>query len=173
MSFGAHIMTKKIYLLITLACLINLSAAVPSMADEPDEPDEVKEVKSRKCISTRNLKNTAVVDDLNVLFFMVGKTVYHNILPRACNGLSQSGRFSYTTYAGSLCELDMIEILAGNSFQTGRSCRLGYFYPVTDGDIVALIEQSRKLPEAVPLPPAKVEDIGEGAEEGDEAGDPP
>ena len=166
-------MTRKTYLLIMLACLINLSAPVPSMADEPDEPDEVKEAKSRTCISTRNLKKTAVVDDLNVLFFMVGTAVYHNILPRACDGLSLSGRFAYTTYAGSLCELDMIEILAGNSYQRGRSCRLGYFYPVTNEDIVALIEKSRKQPEAVPLPPAKVEDIGGGAEEGDEAGDPP
>ena len=68
-------MTMRIYTLILLACLLNHSAAGSSLADE------VKVESARKCINTRIVKRTEVVDDLNILFFMRGKTVYLNILP--------------------------------------------------------------------------------------------
>ncbi len=148
-------MIKQKYMLISLACLLNPSAAVSSSADE------VKVEVARKCINTRIVKRTEVVDDLHILFFMRGKTVYLNILPRQCKGLSRDRRFSYRTSMGRLCNLDSIRILqdSGIGLQEGRSCRLGYFHPIAKEDIPAIIAGPDKLPERVPLPPAEIEDI--------------
>ena len=132
-------MTKQLFLLILVAGLLNLAAAVSSMADE------VKFEGARKCITTRTLKSTAVVDDLNILFIKVGKTIYHNILPRQCQGLSRTRSFSYTTLSGSLCTFDTIQILDRHGRQ-GRSCRLGYFYEINTEELRALVERSRRPP---------------------------
>ena len=144
---------KQNYILILLACLLVLPAAVPSMADE------VKAENARNCITTRRLKGTAVIDDRNILFFMIGKTVFHNILPKQCKGLTQSGTFLYHTTAGSLCNLDTIRLLAGNDGLDGKSCRLGYFLRITEADIPAIVAGPGSPPETAPLPPAEVEDI--------------
>ncbi len=148
-------MIKQTYMLILLACLLNLSAAVSSLADE------VKVENARKCINTRIVTRTEVVDDLSILFFMRGKTVYLNILPRQCRGLSRDRRFSYSTSVGRLCNLDTIRILldSGIGLQEGRSCRLGYFHPISKEDIPAIIAGPDKLPGRVPLPPAEIEEI--------------
>ena len=132
-------MTKQIYMLIVMACLLNLSVAVSSMADE------VKHENARNCILTRTLKSTAVVDDLNVLFIKKGDTIYHNILPRECKGLSRTRQFSYTTLSGSLCNFDTIQPLDNHGME-GRTCRLGYFYEITTEDLRALVERSRRPP---------------------------
>ena len=145
-------MTKQIYLLILVTGLLNLAAAVSSMADE------VKFEGARKCITTRTLKSTAVVDDLNILFIKAGKTIYHNILPRQCQGLSRTRSFSYSTLSGSLCNFDTIQILDRHGRQ-GRSCRLGYFYAITIEDVPAIIEMSRRPLETEPQPPGKEEVI--------------
>jgi hypothetical protein len=81
-------MTKQIYMPILLACLLNLAAAVPSMANEADE---VGDEGPRNCLITRRITKTIVVNDLNILFLVTGKTAYLNILPNQCKpGLSHS-----------------------------------------------------------------------------------
>lgn len=145
-------MTKQIYMLILLACLFNLQAAVPSIANE------VEEEGPRNCLTTRRITKTIVVNDLNILFLVSGKTAYLNILPKQCKGLSRYRRFSYRTTAGSLCNLDTIQIIRGSSYP-GRSCVLGSFHPVDKADALAIIEEPRKRPDPKPLPSADVEDI--------------
>ena len=146
-SVGEHTMTKRICILILIACLLNLSAADWSRADDE------KVASARKCLSVRWVTNTRVVDDLNILFFTAGKTVYHNILPRQCKGLSSYGRFSYTPISGRLCNIDTIQTFGG------RSCQLGYFHPINKEDARAIIEGPHRLPEPKPLPSAEVEDV--------------
>lgn len=145
-------MTKQLYLLILLACLLNLPAADSSMADE------VKDEGPRNCLSTRRITKNIVVNDLNILFLVSGKTAYLNILPKPCKGLSRYRRFSYRTTAGSLCNLDTIQIVRGSGYP-GRTCVLGSFHPVNKADALAIIEEPRKPTKARPLPPAEVEDI--------------
>jgi len=141
---------------ILLACLLNLPAAVPSMADEADE---VEEEGPRNCLTTRRITKTIVVNDLNILFLVTGKTAYLNILPKQCKGLSRYRRFSYRTTAGSLCNLDTIQVVGGSGGYLGRSCVLGSFHPVDKADALAIIEEPRRRPDPKPLPPADVEDI--------------
>ena len=145
-------MTKQIYMLILLACLLNLPAADSSLADE------VKDEGPRNCLTTRRITKTIVVNDLNILFLVTGKTAYLNILPKLCKGLSRYQRFSYQTTAGSLCNLDTIQVIRGSGFP-GRSCVLGSFHPVDKEDALAVINEPRRPPEAKALPPAEVEDV--------------
>ena len=165
-SFGERTMFKHICMLILPLCLLHLSAAGPSIADE------VKDENARNCIQARTIKRTEVLDDLNIFFFMRGKSIYHNILLRQCTGLSRDRRFSYGASTNSLCHLDRIRILhdSGSAIQEGRSCQLGYFHPVNAEDIAAIIERTQRLPQVEPLPPAEPEEI---ITETNESGDPP
>lgn len=152
-------MTKQTTMLVLLACLLNLSAGVPSMADEIRDND------SQKCISTRTLTGTRILDDRNVLFFRSGNTVYHNILPKQCAGLSRSGLFSYGTMAGSICERDSIRVIDGVSGTPGNACLLGLFRKITNEDVPTLFGGRAGPVEPVALPPADVEDVTGEAEE--------
>ncbi len=156
-------MTKQIHTLILLACLLILSAGMPSMADE------VMDENAQRCISTRTLTSTRIVDDLNILFFRSGKTVYHNILPKQCKGLARYGQFTYGTLAGSICERDTIRVIDNQSGLPGRVCTLGYFHKITDEDIPAIYERRYRIVEPQPVPPAEVEDVTEETDESRDA----
>jgi hypothetical protein len=129
---------------IVMACLIGLSLAVPALADDEDEEEKYED--SRSCIQTRSLKSNAVVDDRNILFVKKGNSVYLNILPKECKGLSRTKLFSYSTTTGSLCRLDLIWVVDISGHES-RSCRLGTFYAITTDELRALVEESRKAQE--------------------------
>lgn len=162
-------MIKRMHLLALSIAATGLLAVTPSLADEV--VDEIDDIKAKSCIRVRSLRSTKVVDDLNIIFYMVGSTTYHNILPRQCHGLARQDRFSYESRSGNLCDLDTIRILyqAGTGMQEGNACRLGKFHPITKEDADALKEKLRELPQAEPIPLPEPEEIGEDSEEsGDE-----
>lgn len=157
-------MSKPLFILTLTACLM---AAGPSPADElEDDADD----NSIRCINTRSLKTTEVVNDSNLLFYMTGKTVYLNILPRECRGLSRERRFSYSTNGRSLCSSDAIRILSdsGGSLHEGRLCRLGRFYLTSKEEIAEARERGSQSPRAKPPAGAEVEEIGTEADEADD-----
>ena len=145
-------MSKTICLLILLAFPALLTAPATSMAEDEANPG------ARKCIPTRRLTNTAVIDDRNILFYMIGKTVYRNILPDQCRGLAKKG-FAYGNLAGSLCNFDTIRVIEGSQSGFGRLCRLGNFYEVTDDDIPEIVALLNKRPAPKKLPSADVEEV--------------
>lgn len=150
---------KKSLLWIAVAGLTSAPLAGPALADEVRNQD------SRNCIPTRRLKNTAVIDDKNILFVMLGKTFYHNVLPRQCTGLAREGRFTYGTLAGNLCRHDTIRVLFAGSDMGGRTCSLGHFYKVEEEDLRALVEGFRGPITTQAPPAADVEEIGADAED--------
>ena len=156
--------TQKTVLSILLASAITLATGVSSMAEEQVIED------ARSCITTRSLRNTQIVDDMNILFYATGKKIYRNILPKQCNGLARNGRFSYTTLSGSLCNFDSIRVLDGSGMQ-GRSCRLGSFYPITEEDVAVLYGAQNKPIETTAPAPAEVEEITQQTEDSSESED--
>ncbi len=152
---------KQTHRFVWLACLLALPASGASLADE--EKDE----NARTCINGNVIRNTRVMDDSNILFYGRGKSIYHNILPKRCIGLSREGRFSYHRTTSSLCSNDTIRVLSGSAtgMREGRSCRLGYFYKVTEEDIAMLMERKNQPPQTQPLPPAEPEEIIEETDE--------
>ena len=152
---------KQTYNFVWLACLLALPASGPSLADE--EKDE----NARTCINGNVIRNTRVMDDSNILFYARGSSIYHNIMPKRCIGLSREGRFSYHRTTSSLCSHDTIRVLhaSATGMREGRSCRLGYFYEVAEEDIAMLLERKNQPPQAQPLPPAEPEEIIEETDE--------
>ncbi len=91
-------MHKRIHTM--LITWLAIAWALPAAAQE-EEPSIDGD--TTNCVSLRTVRRTTIVDDRNVLFYMRGGDVYHNILPRACNGLAREDRFSYKTSLGRLC----------------------------------------------------------------------
>lgn len=157
---------KQNYAVVALTCLMALSAGGPSMAQ-----DEQDVANARRCVPVSQIRNTRIVDDRNILFYMTGKTIYQNILPRQCHGLARENRFSYRVSTGQLCQIDSIQILynLGSDLRPGSSCQLGYFQEITKEDADFMIdnppEDRRGTPPAEPLPPAEPEDVTSDTDE--------
>lgn len=149
------------FLLAVLAA--GLALPVAAQEEEPSYDDN-----ARECINLRQLRRTEVIDDRNILFYMSGSVVYHNILPRQCGGLAREDRFSYQTSVGRLCRIDWINVLYDDPYglREGSRCGLGLFHKITREDAKALKdEQERRGPEANPLPMPEPEEIGAPDEE--------
>ena len=97
-----------------------------------NDTDEHVEDNSERCVSLTRIDRTHVLDDYNILFYMRGKKVYINKLPRKCPGLFRADSFMYKTSLSQLCNVDIITALdnIGFGFSRGASCGLGKFYPI-------------------------------------------
>jgi len=161
---GECIMINRMHLLVLTIGLSGLLAVTPSLADEA--VDEIDNVNAKNCIRVRSLRSTKIVDDLNIIFYMIGSDTYHNILPRQCHGLKREGRFSYKSSTGSTIRL---LYQAGSGLQEGNACRLGLFHPISKEDAAALIDGPIEPPQAKPVPLPEPEEIGADSEaSGDE-----
>ena len=123
--------------------------------------EEAAEPESLRCINARTIRRTEVISDDYVVFWVQGRRLYLNELPRSCIGLSQDRRFSFETSTRSLCARDKIRILreSARGVYEGRSCSLGRFHPTTVEDLGAFIESRTVTPEPEEVPPAEVEDM--------------
>jgi len=113
------------------AALMLLSA--PSAKSQGDN-EETFDRTPRKCISTPRIRNTDILDDRTILFYLRGnKEVYRTYLPRECPGLERNDRFAYRTVNSQLCSLDTITVLEqfGTQLNPSFTCRLGEFIPIT------------------------------------------
>ena len=143
---------KRVYSLVAACCALSLSPFAATLADEaPIEEGE-------RCLSSRSISRTEVIDDQNVLFYIRGSAIYLNHLPKTCPRLALDRRFIYETSVGRLCESDHITVLMDGGFGTvaGRPCRLGRFHPISREQVQALMEPPELQPE--PLPPAEPEE---------------
>lgn len=149
-----------------MTALVVLST--PALAAASD--DAVDDEEGKRCINARAIRGTDVLNDDNVIFFMQGRKIYLNTLPRSCKGLSRDGRFSFVTHTRSLCKFDSINVLkdSGSGVYEGRACKLGRFKSVTEEEIQDFYETLHKLPEAKPTELPPVQDVL-----GDEAEDTP
>ncbi|MFQ6004794.1 MAG: hypothetical protein ACE5OQ_04750 [Woeseia sp.] len=143
---------KPVHVLAATCCLLGLS---PPGSGQDDEP-VVEE--GERCISSRPIKRTEVVDDYTILFYMRGKAVYRNDLPRRCRRLSREKRFLYRTTVARICKSDQITVLAdsGTSMTSGPTCQLGRFYRISRQEADALLGDHDVEPQ--PLPPAEPEE---------------
>ena len=143
---------KRVYGLAAACCALSLSPFAATLADEaPIEEGE-------RCLSSRSISRTEVIDDQNVLFFVRGSAIYLNHLPKTCPRLALERRFIYETSVGRLCESDHITVLMDGGFAAvaGHHCRLGRFHPISREQVQALMEPPELQPE--PLPPAEPEE---------------
>ncbi len=152
---------KLVHILAIACCLLNWSPAI-TLADEPLEEG------GERCLRSRSITKTDVIDDYNILFYLRGRAIYRNTLPRRCTGLARDRRFMYRTTISRICDRDTISILhdSGSGISPGRSCRLGRFHPISKDEVQALKGEQDIEPE--PIPPPAPEELGESSADSSE-----
>ena len=115
----------------------------------------------RRCISANIIRQTRIVNDATILFYVSGSDIYRNDLPRSCPGLAREGRFSYRRSTSSLCRNDSIQVLmaGAGSFREGPSCGLGNFFKMTKEDVDLLLNPGDTTPPPQPPPPSEPEEV--------------
>jgi len=107
-------------------------APAATAAEDPKLDDFDRTPKD--CITPSNIKQTVVIDDSTILFYMRGssKVTYRIALSHECPNLARENRFAYKTTMNRLCDSDLITVLEqyGVGLHEGFSCRLGMFYPI-------------------------------------------
>lgn len=136
--------------------LLTLAPTASTLADDDSDVDEGGE----RCIDTRRISNTQIIDKQNILFHMRDRTIYHNELPRSCPGLRRGKTISYRTTLSRLCSNDFITLLDnfGLGLSRGPSCGLGKFRPITKDEAQALRGGDETEIEPEPVPPAEPEE---------------
>ncbi len=145
-------MYKRSYALAASLCLLALPTT--SFAEDDDDVDDVGE----RCISIRQIKNSRIIDDQNMLFTMRNRRIYHNELRRRCPGLTRNKIISYRSTIGQLCRSDFFTLQDrfGMGTSLGPSCSLGTFRPIGKEEAQALRGEIVIEPKSVP--PAEPEE---------------
>ena len=151
---------RNVCTLAITACLLCLSHIAAAQEEPPVIEEEDSIVEGQRCVSSRPIRKTEVLDDQNILFYMRGAGIYLNHLPKPCKKLAEEGRFMYRTTVARLCRSDMINILqdSGLGVTAGRGCKLGNFYPITREEVEKIKSPPKVDPK--PLPPAEAEEPG-------------
>ena len=155
-------MIKTFYML--LAVFLSAGLTTATAASQEAEQEKTVDDFVDKCVNTRRVRSTVIVDDQNILFYMSGQKAYLNVLPRRCNGLARAGRFSYQISTNRLCDLDSIRVLSGGAsgMEPGIACRLGVFHAISRDEADALRNPPEDKIEERPIPLPEPEDLGEG-----------
>ncbi len=127
------------------------------------------EPETRKCIPTRFVRRTRIVDDRSVLIYLSSRRVYLNVLRDSCSGLKQVGTFSYNSSDGLMCEGDGISSISGawGEVRPIPTCWLGIHTKISKERADAILAASKRGPsiKARPVPPPDPSEIGTESEE--------
>jgi len=108
---------------------------------------------AENCVRLSAIRNTRIVDDQTIIFYMRGGNIFINRLPRRCNGLKRGDGYSYETSLSQLCNTDIIRVLERFGSALPRptvACGLGFFQPTTAEAVDLLINEPPEVdPEAV------------------------
>ena len=136
------------FLVVCAALAQDDSADAAGSVEEAADESFAFDREGDRCIVTRNIRSTKIINERTILFRMRGGDYYINHLAHDCNGLVRERRFSYETTGGRLCQVDHIRILEqfGGYLDEGMSCGLGLFYPVTreEAEFLALEPEERR-----------------------------
>ncbi len=104
------------------------------------QDDQAFDRTPRDCLITQSIDQTDAIDDQNIIFYMRGRKVYRNHLPRKCPGLERENRIAWQTHSSRLCSIDQITVLEdfGGTFRPGFTCRLGEFVPLSPAEVEEL-----------------------------------
>lgn len=95
-----------------------------------------------KCIQSRSIRDTRILDDRHIVFEMPGETYYLIQFKHRCPQLRRNSALIYESRANRLCRLDFIK--AANGFHTGDvgpPCSIPGFIPIT-AEQVALLDDA-------------------------------
>lgn len=90
----------------------------------------------QSCVTIRDIEDTDAITDRVVLFHMKNGRTYRNDLPNSCKKLTRDGSaFSFSTPMGSLCAIDVIQVVEPTTGFAYGGCQLGKFtrYELPEG----------------------------------------
>jgi hypothetical protein len=107
--------------------------------------DEVL-VETRDCIPVNRIRNTDILDDRRIVFYLYGSEMYLNRLPHRCPGLRSADAFSYDVRTSRLCNVDTISVLEnfGGRIREGVRCGLGKFETIDEAQLALMREQDEE-----------------------------
>lgn len=116
-----------------LAAALTLAAcSTPEKTPPPAAAAEPAAAAGERCISLAAIRNTKVVDDSTIDFYMRDGRILRNTLPYSCPSLGFEEAFTYSTSLSQLCSTDIITVVhQGGGPRLGASCGLGSFVPYT------------------------------------------
>jgi len=131
-----------------------------SQEESGSESDEYFQLEN--CISRSAIRRTEVIDDRTIVFYMSHQKIYLNRLPNRCSGLRSARTFSYRATGSQLCNVDTIKVVRsmGGRPNTGPSCGLGKFRPVTKEEVAMIKNKDVEIP---PEEPPQSDDSDESA----------
>lgn len=131
-----------------LALALMLSAGSQAAAQDEVYPDD-ESVAAERCVNLGRVRNTEVLNDRNILFYMRGNKIYRNVLARRCPSLKENRTFAYRATINRLCDNDVIEVIIapGMGQMGGPICTLGKFYLVSEEEAEALRKESEAVEE--------------------------
>jgi len=95
-----------------------LGMPAPALAADRDA---VKPV----CLEINRIDHTQVLNDHQILFYMLGKTVWLNTLTYPCTTLTRQEGFAWESRIPKYCDnVELIRVI-----RTGEVCQLGAFTP--------------------------------------------
>lgn len=146
----------------TLALSLLALAGFPEANAQDDEATVDEE--TRRCISTRSIRRTRIVDDQNILIYLSARNIYHNQLQSACRGLKQVGTFTYSSSDGLLCTGDGIASIRSSVLDDVPpvpNCWLGVHRKISKEDADAMRDAAKRgtAIESMPLPLPEPSDV--------------
>ena len=140
MHNGPALIERQFRVLALLLIAPGLAPGHALGADEAAEAASADDPTPQLCVLLRNIRNTDIIDDRNIIFYMRGGDIYRNQLPYRCPGLRIADSFIYRTSLNVLCNVDLIAPLRniGGGLTPGVSCALGKFTPITKEEIALL-----------------------------------
>jgi hypothetical protein len=113
--------------------LLGILSAIP-LASGPVFGAAADDTGPVRCVNVRSIDNTVVVDDQNILFYMLGDRIYQNHLRHPVPGLDQNQPFMYRTVSTQLCRGEIVTVLErwGFGYTAGASGALGDFVPIDE-----------------------------------------
>ncbi len=117
--------------LLLLAMPLGVHAAPK---DEAAVTVDVRELpatgETRQCLAVRDVQQTRIVGKETILFRTGANRWFRNDLKSPCPGLRDDRILVFRASAGSICEMDVVDIVDGQSRINHGFCGLGRFTPV-------------------------------------------
>ena len=121
-------------------CLALAAAALllagPLAAQSPSRLQQMKDSfvpagEPVDCIVGSQVRDTRVLDNNTIDFFLQNNQVFRNNLPSSCPGLGAARAFQYTASTPRVCNVDTIRVFQqGPGPRFGATCPLGSFTPM-------------------------------------------
>lgn len=127
---------------------------VEALLNKASDPESYAE--TERCISTREIRNTEILDQQHLVFELTGNRLYLVQFQYTCPGLRRGASIIYESRNNRLCRLDQIRAFEPGPAIPNPPCSVPGFMPVEEGQ-VALLKESLKSKRKAELDAYKAE----------------